>query len=41
MYGQDLYFVTAVAIIGFIFLVVVMILEWRLNRSGMVNHLNR
>ena len=41
MYGQDLYFVTVVAIIGFIFLVVVMILEWRLNRSGMVKNLNR
>ena len=27
MYGQDLYFVTAVAIIGFIFLVVALILE--------------
>ena len=27
MYGQDLYFVTVVAIIGFVFLVVAMILE--------------
>ena len=27
MYGQDLYFVTVVAIIGFIFLVIAMVLE--------------
>jgi hypothetical protein len=27
MYGQDLYFVTAVAVIGFVFLIVAMILE--------------
>jgi hypothetical protein len=32
MYGQDLYFVTAVAVVGFIFLVVAMVLEQIFDR---------
>ena len=32
MYGQDLYFVTAVAVVGFVFLVVAMVLEQIFDR---------